>query len=125
MKTAIGLHLLVLLVWTVGSQAKMDVVMDIVKDGQPVATLVVLKEAPELRSPGRGFIANDATAASVLVDWVKKITGAELPIVESASSDTGIIYIGGAAVKAGLAEGDAGSTLGPRRHSVPLYGRAR
>ncbi len=41
-------------------------------------------------------------AARVLADWVKKITGADLPIAESAQPGQTPIYIGAAAINAGL-----------------------
>jgi hypothetical protein len=85
--------------------------MDIVKDGRAVAVIVTQRPGegntqfrsrtvPE-RSPS-GFECDDPGAAGVLVDWIEKMTGATLPVVEQASAGKPAIYVGAAAVKAGL-----------------------
>ena len=92
--------------------------MDIVRDGRPVAAIVVQRpredtvqprsrRAPR-RSP-RGFECDDPGAAEVLVDWIEKMSGARLPIVEQPSAGKPAIYLGAAAVKAGLELGDIDS----------------
>lgn len=75
--------------------------VELVRDGQPVATIVTEKLPPDKAPRGRAEW-DDAAAARVLADWVKKMTDAELPIAESAPAGKPAIYIGGAALKAGL-----------------------
>ena len=83
--------------------------LDLVVDGKPRATIVVEPAAgPAQGRPVRGGgrrqnAPGDAMAAQVLSDWVKKITGAELPIAAAAPADGPAIYVGRAAVRAGLA----------------------
>ena len=45
----------------------------------------------------------------LLVDWVKKITDAELPVADKAPADRPVIYVGKAAVRAGLKLDDIAS----------------
>jgi hypothetical protein len=71
----------------------------LVRNGKPVA--VVVAQKPEGRRP-RGFPGDDRTAADVLVDWVQKITDAELSIAEAAPEGAPAILIGRAAEEAGL-----------------------
>jgi len=76
--------------------------MEIVRDGQPVAVIVTEKApAPEKGGRRRGEW-DDAGAAKVLVDWVKKMSDAELPVADAAPAGKPAIYVGAAAVKAGL-----------------------
>ena len=76
--------------------------MVIVREGQPVATIVV-KKAPSVKGRRRRApVATDAGAAATLVDWVRKMSGAELPVAEAAPAGTPTIYVGAAAVEAGL-----------------------
>jgi len=78
--------------------------VDIVVDGKAQATIVVEGGAPKVNGKaarGRGA-AGDAMAAEVLASWIKKMTGAELPIAAQAPADGAAIYVGQAAVKAGL-----------------------
>jgi len=98
-------------------------VVDIVKDGKPVAVIVVQQtgeqQAPNQRgkSSRAGFELSDIGAADVLADWIEKITDARLarrrPGLELTSPPAGAwagqppegapaIYIGAAALKAGL-----------------------
>ena len=77
--------------------------MDVVRDGEPVATIVVDSGVAPASSPRkRSGQPSDARAAEVLVEWVQKMTDAELPIARSAPEGAPAIYIGAAAVKAGL-----------------------
>jgi hypothetical protein len=79
------------------------VAMDVVRDGKPVATIVVDSAArPPAVGRKRSAQPSDTRAAEVLVDWVRKMTGAELPVAESAPQRAPAIYIGAAALKAGL-----------------------
>jgi len=80
--------------------------LDIVRDGKPVATIVVAAEdadpaAKPGRRPRRGG-PSDQMAADVLVDWVRKITDVELPIRDAAPSRGPVILVGRAALDAGL-----------------------
>jgi len=86
--------------------------IDIVRDGKSSATIVVqgVASAPAGRRNGRqAETTGDAQAARVLAEWIRKMTGAELPIAVSAPSNEPAIYIGAAAVKAGLRLDDISS----------------
>jgi hypothetical protein len=85
--------------------------LDLVRDGQPVATIVVSSgRAETAQPPGKrparkaapGATLDEAGAAEVLVDWIKKITDAELPVGNAPVQGKPAIYVGRAAVKAGL-----------------------
>lgn len=77
--------------------------LDIVVEGRPVATVVraASRPADQPRGRGRGGSSSDM-AAEVLIDWVRKMTGATLPLAESAPADAPAIYVGTAAIEAGL-----------------------
>jgi hypothetical protein len=87
--------------------------LDIVRDGQPVATIVVAPDetgsatAPRKR-PRRGS-PSDRMAAEVLVDWVRKITDAELPITDTAPPRGPAILVGRAAIETGMGLDDIDS----------------
>jgi len=92
--------------------------LDLVVDGQSRAVIVV--EAPAegdvAKAPVKGkakpvkgqkkaampAAGGDAMAAEVLAEWLKKMTGAEVPVVNAAVEGKVAIYVGQAAVKAGL-----------------------
>ena len=79
----------------------------LVRDGKAVASLVVQgapaeKAAPRGRRKSRRSGLDDAFAARTLVEWVRKITDAELPVVAAAPADGPAVYVGAAAVAAGL-----------------------
>lgn len=84
--------------------------LTLVKDGQPNATIVTLApaepplpaNAPRGRKKAEAAANPESRAAQLLVEWIKKITGAELPIATEAKPGTTSIYLGQAAVKAGL-----------------------
>ena len=80
--------------------------LDIVRNGQPVATIVVTSdgEAAPGKSPRKrtGAGPGDQMAAEVLVDWVRKMTGAELPIAGEVPPRGPAILVGQAALAAGL-----------------------
>jgi hypothetical protein len=100
--------------------------IELVRDGRPVATIVV-ESGPEeaLAAPGGrggrnakggkaarrdgGEQGSDALAVQILVEWVKKITDAELPVAASAPKGQTAIYVGRAAVAAGLKLDDIAS----------------
>src|SRR5438876_469682 len=77
---------------------------DIVKGSKPVAVIVCDSKPGPAPKGGKkqAGTANEAVAAKLLVDWVKKITDAELPVVDKAGDGIIPIYIGKAAVRAGL-----------------------
>ena len=76
--------------------------MDIVKKGKPVATIVIKDgELPKVNF-ARLRDLNDGVAAAVLVDWVQKMTDAELGVASEAAPGQAAIYIGASAIKAGL-----------------------
>ena len=79
-----------------GSAGLANAGIQLVKDGKALATVVVDRSKsgkPEL---------DDAAAAKVLADWIKKITDVSLPTAETAPQNGTAIYVGAAAVKAGL-----------------------
>jgi len=77
--------------------------LDLVRNGKPVATIVVASSQPESgsRSRRRGPVG-DARAAEVLVDWVRKMTDAELPVADTPPTAGPVVYVGAAAIEAGL-----------------------
>jgi hypothetical protein len=97
--------------------------VELVKDGKPAATIVAdappapkaapkggKKRAPEAAAGGEG------QAVRLLVQWVKKITDAELPVADKAGAGPAI-YVGRAAVRAGLKLDDIDS---PTREGVRI-----
>jgi len=88
--------------------------MDLVRDGKPVATVVAdgADDAPAKPARKRKQPQGDAQAAAVLVDWVRKMTDAELPIAAAAPEGSPAIYVGRAAVRAGLRLDDIDSPSG-------------
>lgn len=84
--------------------------LDLVREGKPVAVIVCDNKPSEpghRTSRGRESQAEDIgrtdrRAAAVLAEWIKKMTGAELPIVEQATGGQAAILVGQAAVRAGL-----------------------
>jgi len=92
--------------------------LEIVKDGRPVATIVF--SATEAADPARAAVKgarkrkaageSDAVlAVQVLNEWLKKITDVELPVAASVPDGTPAIYVGEAALKAGLKLDDIAS----------------
>src|SRR5690349_9577796 len=84
--------------------------LDLVSEGKAHATIVIAPEAKPAPARARGpknqpkriGTPGDAMAAQVLAEWIKKITGAEIPIATEAPKDSTPIYVGAAAIKAGL-----------------------
>jgi hypothetical protein len=105
--------------------------VDIVKDGKPVATVVTAAEPEAVAAAaakGRGGRKSgdggaDAAAVRVLVDWIKKITDAELPVAAAAPVGRPAIYIGKAALAAGLKLDDIESPSGEGVRIVVDSGR--
>ncbi len=91
--------------------------LDLVRDGKPVATIVCAVPPEPQGAPAKGKGAkrkagpqNDETlAARTLAEWVKKITDADLPIADKATDGVPAIYVGRAAVAAGLKLDDIAS----------------
>ena len=85
-----------LFVWGLLLSPSQGRALDLVKDGRPLATVVVTSDA-------------DQEAGQILVDWVGKMTGATLPIGEKPAAGQPAIYIGAAALGAGLKLDDIAS----------------
>ncbi len=80
-----------------------SVAMDIVRDGDAVATVVVHEHSGPLKQVrGRPDMSADAWAARVLVEWIKKITGVALPVSNRVPAGKPVIYVGKAAIEKGL-----------------------
>src|SRR5262245_56325804 len=79
--------------------------IDLVKGGKPVATIVTEAKPEGKVSPKAKKKQPDAVVSSqatrLLVEWIKKITDAELPVANKAP-DGPTIYIGKAAIDAEL-----------------------
>ena len=118
MVVSIRTKIVIFAVLTVVGSSVQSQGMGIVKDGRAVAVIVAQQPREDTarlqsrtvpaRSP-RGFECDDLGAAGVLVDWIEKMSGATLPVVEQPSAGKPAIYIGAAAVKAGLVLGDIDS----------------
>jgi hypothetical protein len=98
------------------SFARADLIL--VKDGSPNAVIVTSAppENPQPANPKGGkkraqtAARNDeAAAARLLADWIKKITDVELPIAAEAKDGVPAIFIGKAAAEAGLKLDDIAS----------------
>jgi len=85
--------------------------MDLVENGEAKAVIVVqeasesidLSSATKSRKPRiRGFRCKDSMAAKVLVDWIEKITDVRLEIANRSLADKPAIFVGAAAINAGL-----------------------
>ncbi|HKB05276.1 MAG TPA: hypothetical protein VKD90_23830, partial [Gemmataceae bacterium] len=79
--------------------------VDLVQAGKPVAT-IVSDARPEAKAAAKGKArrvepSGDAQATRILVEWLKKITDAELPVADKPGNGPAI-YVGKAAVRAGL-----------------------
>jgi hypothetical protein len=80
--------------------------LDVVKAGKPVATVVSdanLRPPTARAKPKRAEnAAGEVLATRLLVEWVKKITNAELPVADKPPAVGPFIYVGKAALRAGL-----------------------
>jgi hypothetical protein len=97
---------------------RVSAAMDIVKDGRAIAVIVVDQTVEGLgqsevkqqqKRIARGFQCNDLAAANVLADWMEKITGVRLEVVNQAPAGGPVIYVGSAALKAGANLSDMNS----------------
>lgn len=96
------------------AQISVSDALEITRNGKPVAVIVVdglaepvqfnaaefEKQNSQYRTPG-GKIP-DTWTAGILAHWLWKITGAELTFTSSPEPETPAIYVGQAAIKAGL-----------------------
>lgn len=119
---AIGTALVV-----IGAPA-LSVGQDIVKEGQARAVIVVQKASQSIdqtrrgKSPAAragGFRCDDRTAGNVLADWLEKVTDVRLEIVDQPHADGPAIYIGAAAMDAGL---DLDGIDSPTREGLRIVG---
>lgn len=104
------------------------VALDLVRDGKPLATIVsaIPREVAE-PAPAKGKAAptrkapvpesDETFAVRVLAEWVKKITDADLPIAAAAPANAPAIYVGQAALAAGLKLDDIAS---PSREGIRI-----
>ncbi|MCX7007524.1 MAG: hypothetical protein NTY53_09810, partial [Kiritimatiellaeota bacterium] len=91
----------------------------LVRDGKPVVTIVtsvphdavqpVTTKGKAIRRKAVNAGGDEALAVRVLVEWIKKITDAELPISDKPTAGAPAIYVGRAAEQAGLKLGDIAS----------------
>jgi len=85
--------------------------LELVRDGKAVATIVIASpreaEAPA-NAKGRAAKRKQAAetdetlAVKTLVEWVKKITDVELPVAGEVAEGAAAVYVGQAAIDAGL-----------------------
>ena len=110
--------LLISLAFAVAGLSAQSQAVDIVKDGQAVAVIVVQKVPESLarsqakkaqRRKADGFEYDELAAASVLADWIEKITDVRLETVGQPHKARPAIYVGTAAIKAGLELNDIDS----------------
>jgi hypothetical protein len=91
------------IVFTLLWHVQVGVALDIVRNGHPAATVVVEDRGHPTDNRGkRDNSRGDRQAANVLINWVAKITEAHLPIAAKAPVTGPTIYIGAAAIRAGL-----------------------
>ena len=96
--------------------------LDLVKEGRPVATIVTTASPDAFGAttarPAKGAKktaalepneAGEAAAVKLLIEWVRKITDAELPVAQQAPAGAPAIYVGKAALAAGLKLDDIAS----------------
>ena len=78
--------------------------VELVKGGKSVATIVSSAPAivPKKGAKNPPAARGEGAATQLLVEWVKKITGAELPVADKAPAEGAVIFVGKAAVQAGL-----------------------
>ncbi len=74
-------------------------VLTIVADGQPMATIVCVDDRP---ANAPRYFLSEMVAAKMLQEWVKLMSGAELPLAKAPAAEGINIYVGKAALDAGL-----------------------
>ncbi len=83
--------------------------VELVKAGKPIATIVADPVRP-LPKKGKALAAaGEPLAVQLLIDWLKKITGAELSVSDKPPAAGPAIFVGKAAVRAGLKLDDIAS----------------
>jgi hypothetical protein len=77
---------------------------DLSRGGKSFAVIVVNAppEAPKAKGKGKAPVTGDAAAAQLLADWLGKMTGASIPTQHQMPAAGTPIYVGRAAVEAGL-----------------------
>ena len=94
--------------------------VNIVKNGQAVAVIVSndAARATVAKGKSRGFECSDTTAVKVLADWIEKITDVRLQVVHKPQKDKAAIYVGAAAIEAGVNLEDINSTTSEGLHII-------
>jgi hypothetical protein len=111
--------LVVVSIGLLSAMARADVTL--VQDGKPVAVIVAdvplpapeapnAKGAPKKKPARAASESDEAKAVRVLVQWIKKITDADLTVAPEAKPGVPAIYVGKAAIKAGLKLDDIDSS---------------
>ena len=121
-------------IWIIGTALAiigapaLSVGQDIVKEGQARAVIVVEKASQNINQTRRGksrgaragsFRCDDQTAANVLADWIEKMTDVRLEIIGQPDADRPAIYIGAAAISAGL---DLSGIDSPTKEGLRIVG---
>ena len=77
---------------------------ELAKGGKSVAAIVITPPAdtPKAKGKAKAPVTGDAAAAQLLADWLGKMTGAPTPVQNQAPAAGTPIYVGRAAVAAGL-----------------------
>src|SRR4051812_5647225 len=77
---------------------------DLAKDGKSLASIVITTptDTPKAKSKAKAGATGDAVAAQLLADWLGKMTGTPTPVQVQAAVAGTPIYVGRAAVVAGL-----------------------
>ena len=92
--------------------------IDLVRDGKPIASIVVVRTIDSANSnpaaakgskQKKGVVSDEEFAVQTLVEWIKKITDAELIVSDKPQENVPAIYIGQAAIDAGLTLNDIAS----------------
>ena len=118
MNTSMRLALVIFVVLTAAASPAQNPRMNIVKNDQAVAVIIVRRPPGSLdQRPSKktqeartgGFQCSDLTAAMVLANWIEKMTDVRLEIAYQPSSERPAIYIGAAAMEAGLDLSDIAS----------------
>src|SRR4051812_37853027 len=77
---------------------------DLARGGKSFAVVVVNAppDAPKAKGKGKASVTGDAAAAQLLAEWLGKMTGASIPTQHQMPAAGTPIYVGRAAVEAGL-----------------------
>ncbi|MEN9674061.1 MAG: hypothetical protein RL553_2326, partial [Planctomycetota bacterium] len=100
--------------------------LELVKDGKPIAVIITSVPRESFNpAPAKGkntkqnavLKSDEALAVHTLIDWVKKITDVELQIADKGVEGVPAIYIGQAAIKAGL---DLDKVVSPSKEGLRI-----